>query len=613
MNTHMKTTKIVAAIVAATLATGVYAQGGTAKPPAGTVQTYPTNYSAPLPPNPAVSAPPCSATSAVPCPSAFTVTGFLQAGKVDSATDYSSGTVTVNGITYTVPANSIIQMPASTVSLNKLLSLSGIGDPANPTGGMSEVLMKKGSIPALELTLIGNYVYSSSTTPPTPIVGLAYVSQQSLNSGQGYITGFDYANGVMYVGAQKDTSVLKSARVQINDPVINISGDPANGTGRYSKGQSPDIRFMADQDNPTIHAETGYPMCIPRVAPTATSNDPLCPQKNRPVPNNSHCRNFFDDYAGFTLPKGGDIPQPVANDPYCRSFVMPAPPATTTVATTGPDSRLQAPFEIGDFVTYAGTLITDSTGTYISAHTIDANVGIFTSRGTLPVYIAIGEFRIGAPAPLTAINGAGQEATDRLVLESSLTDPTAIVDVYLVDKNPAGGKETHRWITPWSMTGELMDTKINKTGGGIRTQYVAANIVRARIRANKAPADLMVTPTRNVRVVVRQLCGPESFTTNIQDVAVGTASTITLSEMVNGTTVSNTITTKNGGGTNCLQRNKAANGLYAGQYLAPVGEFIFPENVKAGDPVVPNNLWDLSFLYYGDDLGTRTGLSPLPW
>ena len=71
--------------------------------------------------------------------------------------------------------------------------------------------------------------------------------------------------------------------------------------GRYSIGQAigapgvwSDVRFTADQDNPTIHSMTGYPMCIPRLAPgtydpnTGTTNpaggfdDPQCPEINRP-------------------------------------------------------------------------------------------------------------------------------------------------------------------------------------------------------------------------------------------------------------------------------------------------------------------------------------------
>jgi hypothetical protein len=56
--------------------------------------------------------------------------------------------------------------------------------------------------------------------------------------------------------------------------------------------------------------------------------------------------------------------------------------------------------------------------------------------------------------------------------------------------------------------------------------------------------------------------------------------------------------------------NTTANGLIAGQYVAPVGEFIFPENTGFGDPVLAANFECLRFL--------RPGLTPAngridPW
>jgi hypothetical protein len=54
-----------------------------------------------------------------------------------------------------------------------------------------------------------------------------------------------------------------------------------------------------------------------------------------------------------------------------------------------------------------------------------------------------------------------------------------------------------------------------------------------------------------------------------------------------------------------------ANGLVAGQYAAPVFEYIFPENVKPGDPIVPNDFWHLPFIRNGEgDVGP---LAPSPW
>ena len=58
---------------------------------------------------------------------------------------------------------------------------------------------------------------------------------------------------------------------------------------------------------------------------------------------------------------------------------------------------------------------------------------------------------------------------------------------------------------------------------------------------------------------------------------------------------------------------QVANGLEAGQYIAPVFEYIFPENVKPGDPIVPNDLWHLPFLRNGEGAGGVGPLTPAPW
>ena len=56
---------------------------------------------------------------------------------------------------------------------------------------------------------------------------------------------------------------------------------------------------------------------------------------------------------------------------------------------------------------------------------------------------------------------------------------------------------------------------------------------------------------------------------------------------------------------------KVANGLTAGQYVAPTFEFIFPENVKPGDLIVPNDLWHLPFLRNGEGAGVGASARPL--
>ncbi len=107
------------------------------------------------------------------------------------------------------------------------------------------------------------------------IAGLLFASQQGSNSSTGVITAIDYSTGNLKV----DTGdPAHPATVQINDP-----------NGRFGRAQSPDPRFSVDDANPTIHAGTGYPMCVPRTDPTvAGGDDPLCPQTEPAQPGARH-------------------------------------------------------------------------------------------------------------------------------------------------------------------------------------------------------------------------------------------------------------------------------------------------------------------------------------
>jgi len=569
-----------AAVVLACLALGIgtgYAKG---KPPPVPPPTPPDVVNPPVPPPPPVTIPTVAADT-----HGFSVIGFLQSATVATtgcaSLSQQGGTAVVNGLTITIPCNTIVQMPAASYTWADLLNPTtfpkpltvpaAVGSPASP------------AYPSTEFTIIGNIVAGQY------IAGLIYISQQSLNSGQGYITRIDYPTGAIFVGGRAGGPDL--VRLLINDP-----------NGRFGRPQSPDARFSVDDENPTIKAETGYPMCVPRRNPT-TTDDALCPQKNRPkVGVGMGCRNFGQ--AGVISPKGFELFPPVAGTTYCSSFVMKAPPGTASTPSlppssiasdTEPDARQQAPFEVGDHITYAGTLLLgDGQGPNgsdtISVHTISANVGIFTQPDTLPVYIAIGEFGVSADASDTAPSGAPQEAQNRIFLEAMVTDVKSIVDIYLVDYDPVSGQETQRWITPSTMTGEAGAPGSNGhvIDGGITTQFTDATPGRARLRANKATPGILTSPTRSVRVVTRSLCDPAN---------INTAMPVVSDPKVK---------------VRCLERVPAANGLSSGQYLAPTFEFIFPENVVVGDPIVPNNLWTLGFLVNGEGPGTGP-LSPTPW
>src|SRR5207253_5275218 len=138
--------------------------------------------------------------------------------------------------------------------------------------------------------------------------------------------------------------------------------------------------------------------------------------------------------------------------------------------------------------------------------------------------------------------------------------------------DPSTGAQTNRWVTPFEMTGECDPLALTPNcfgaSGGITTQNVGPQPQRARIRATKAPIGLLSQPTRTLRVMVRSLCVPTpTASQTVVDSCLQNASKVTV-----------------------------ANGLIAGQYVAPVFEFIFPENIRPGDPIVPNDLWHLPFV-----------------
>ena len=550
--------------------------GGTAKPPAKNLvaPVFIPTLSDPLPfggvagPGQTVFSAPAGAINGLGV-HGFTATGIIQNAVVDA--NGCSGSVTVDSKNITIPCGLIVQMPANTISWATYVA---------------------GLVSPLEVTLVGNKVGG------TYIAALAFISQELLHSGSGTITSIDYATG--------DMTIDGITTLQVNDPF-----------GRFGRAQSPDARFSVDDQNPTIHAGTGYPMCVPRTRVDQGVDDPLCPQNNRPLALGG-CRNFGQ--AGNAPPRSGELSPPVVGQTYCSQYVMKALPGAIVYPTPLPvnplfarslandaDPRQQAPFEVGDFITYSGTVMANvlpAVGTFVSVHTIDANVGIYTQPGTQPSYLAIGGFGIGTADPtLAAVTGVAQETTNRLFLEASTTDFRTPIDIYLVDEAVGGVIPgiLNRWVTPWEMTGECppanglpaanggnapLAAACNGVTGGISTALTGPQAQRDRIRAIKSPLGLLSQPSRTIRVMARSLCTPAAAVNGgpgLVDACLATASA-----------------------------NKVANGLVAGQYLAPIFEFIFPENVKQGDITVPNDVWHLPFIRFGESNGTPA-LFPQPW
>ena len=387
--------------------------------------------------------------------------------------------------------------------------------------------------PSFEIRAVGNVVKDASGNDQYIVGLIAPISQQGLNLGAGKITCIDYATGFLYVGGAaaapgQTCSASNGARVQINNPI-----------GRWGLAHSPDPRFSGDIGNTTIHSATGYPMCVPRQDP-AVADDPLCPKGNRPL--NGDARFPVDPF----IPIGEAL----------KAFTMRPPPGQESADPSGfPDSRQQLPFMVGDWIDYSGTLAKDANGLdYISAHTINANLGIFTSPGSQPAYVGVEVILLGTAG--LPVDGILQEATNRIFIVGFTTDPTRLVNINAIDVNPCTGEETVRLLG---------------------TVDPASQPVRSRFRFHVLGGAFM-PPTREMVIT--------SFT---------------------GTTPA----------TNPDGTPGYANGLGSGQYRLPNFDFIFPENHQFGQPIIPNNFQDMPFLAQGSGPLVGTGpivgqLTPWP-
>ena len=251
---------------------------------------------------------------------------------------------------------------------------------------------------------------------------------------------------------------------------------------------------------------------------------------------------------------------PVANRPldvtgvFSMAFQMQNP---ANIPLGGAlDPRVQAPMEIGDFINFAGTLTADAAGTYMSAHTITDNAAIRTFPGTNPAYVSI-EVGLMGTGGLTVF-GAG-EAAVRTKFEGMTTDPSRRIHLYGIDVNPDGTTSDRDWGTIFP------DDAAGAVPGRwrFRPPCLTFGSVPAANKISKdcvyGPGDIFLPVTREVRAVIEGLqsqnpAGPSPLT--------------------------------------------SANGIVYGQYHAPIGEFIFPENVP-GAPIPENNFNTFPFLSQG--------------
>jgi hypothetical protein len=533
------------------------------------------------------------AQTALPAPNAgFDITGFIQSATlnanpragVDPA--LRGGRITVNGNTIVVPNNTLVQFPASTWTWPQLFDpnawapiygpdvspvpLTKALPPAGSTGlALNDPL--ENHFPSYEVHVVGNIITNPVSGLQTYIAGLIVpVAQQGLNGQGGYINLIDYAAGRFYIGGQMDTAT--GTLVEINDPV-----------GRYGKIHSPDQRFTSDTGNPTIIAATGYPVCIPRVAPPDI--DPVCPITNRP-------------------PNGGAF----GTDPFLAAgaplkfFTMPAVPQ---VLAGGPDPRQMVPLMKGDWVNVSGTVFKiDPAGLdtfqnqYLSVHTLNAHLGIKTAPGTKPAYIAVEELIFGVgdgnpnvPGPTVA--GIAQETSTRVVLVAFTTDADAnqVGNECLAIPAPGLPGATILGINVDPTSGAETEVQFPNGSTALNpTELCMDDPVRGRIRLqfNKNPKPPVLGqsnaagPGKFYREYLVRLTGPGRGALQLPDQVPGVLP-----------------------------------GLITGQYRLPIFEYIFGEGTVFGQPVPPFNFRDFGFLVRGQGPtgpgGVNVGpLTPFP-
>lgn len=469
--------------------------------------------------------------------------------------------MTVNGIEVIIPCNTIVTMPATYLTPKDIFDL-------NPKGvaGESGLALDDTMPPlaAIEVSLDGNIV----TLPAggvRHVAGMVHISQQSLNNGAGYINKID-ADGTLHVGSSLTPVPTADALIRINDSGDDASIPPGSAptaianSGRFGLRTSnlkvappflaQDGRFTADTGNPTIHAQTGYPMCIPRTLGV----DPECPTTNRPTVGNITggvpLSFFVMGNSSITLPGLG----------------TPTIPACGALPSCNPAK--QAPLMVGDYINYSGTLATggyaaDPPNTrYISAHTINAWVGIYTVPGAPIAYIN----------QEVSLMGTGNRTTD------TVFDPTVPGGTIAQEVAPRTIKvegfttDPTRSITVTALSVSSNGTSTPQLVGLVGTDPAPYGRFRFMIKRGGVGFIKLSTPP----------LGPPTFTVTspVKEISVAIVG---------------------------VAPSLVANGLIAGKFDAPVSEVIFAENTFFGQSLVPFNFHRFCYLAVGSGALTTRG------
>jgi hypothetical protein len=478
-------------------------------------------------------------------PVPFDITGAIESLIRNDSGANSGGVIVVNGTKITIPTNLVVTLPAAYMTVGQLFD----NKPLAATN--SGLALADLPIAAFEASIAGNIMPTGEY-----IAGLVSIAQQGLNASNGYIRAIDYTTGVLCVGGLPvGPCAATDARVVINDPVGRYG--LANTEGGKA-ALSMDGRFSVDSDNPTIHAASGYPMCVPRVAPPAI--DAKCPIGNRPA----NLTTFVMDPR--TIAQGGTLQ---AEAPFAGTV------APCGSALPNCDVKKQAPLMVGDYIGYSGILAKDAVGTiYETVFALEANVGIFTPLRSTIFYMYL-DAPLIASGPAICPGNAECQARMRTTIFSTDLSTARLPAVFAVDENPATGVRTSRQlpstVTNTAQLGRYVivtdkDTRtLGLAGGGVTREFMARVATVADGTqvfygtSDPTSTDPKILPSTDPRV--------------------------------------------------------AANGLVYGQYVSPGGEYIFPEPNISGGVLTPYNFRCLAFLANGWSQGgalTLGQLSPFP-
>ena len=464
----------------------------------------------------------------------FLLIGTLERFTLDAGapTDRLKGaTMRVSGHNVVIPRNLLIRFPTRFMSPQDAFDSVPLspqvpaGQPL-PTG--SRLALDDHAVVPVEVEITGNIVGTRY------IAGLVGITQLSLATGGGYITAIDATNGRMRVGA------VAGAPPQLSDATIQLN-DPNGRFGPKTDVLNFDARFRVDADNPSVTADTGYPMCV-----QATGSPPYCAANNRPP----GARLFVMGSTQLSPSPAGGLPVPPC--PGCNQSMM-------------------APLRVGDAIVYSGILHQlTPTQRIVTVYSIVANVGIYTAPGIDPAYVRIEgslEGTAGSPTPrvppVAAVAPFPQsvslpdEAQDRFKVEGFTTDPTRSLAVYALDVNGTTGAQLVRRLF-------VLDPKSPPAGRFFKVQGKNSGILFGRdtlLRGN----------TREIMIRLGPIVPDNTPMSSLTDAAI----------MMRPLDV------------------PGDTGVFPGRYVAPVDEYIFMENKLPGDRLVPNNFECLSFLVNG--------------